>query len=102
VNRSLIGFFILVGLGSTALIGTHLYKKMEERKNKTLSSDAGQVKGQIHIGVDNWIGYFPLCSPHMKKLMRGAGYLLDCIDDQANCLSGKNFSSRSRRSTLFF
>ena len=36
------------------------------------------------IGVDNWIGYFPLCSDEMRKRMRTAGYVLHCEDDKAD------------------
>jgi len=48
------------------------------------SSDAASTKGTIHIGVDNWVGYIPLCSSHMKKTMRRRGYILECINDNAN------------------
>lgn len=51
---------------------------------QTDSSDAKGTKGRITIGYDNWVGYFPLCSPEMKKRMRQSGYLLTCVDDGAN------------------
>lgn len=48
------------------------------------TSDARGTKGRMVIGVDNWIGYFPLCSGEMRKRMRRSGYVLVCEDDQAN------------------
>jgi len=48
------------------------------------SSDAKDTKGKIHIGYDNWVGYFPLCSKEMKKRLRQKGYMLECVDDKAN------------------
>ena len=39
---------------------------------------------KLTIGVDNWIGYFPLCSGEMRKRMRTAGYVLACDDDKAD------------------
>lgn len=48
------------------------------------TSDAAETKGSIVIGVDNWIGYFPLCSPEMAKRMRHVGYSLRCDDDKAD------------------
>ena len=48
------------------------------------TSDAKGIKGKIVIGYDNWVGYFPLCSPEMKKRMRQTGYLLECVDDNAD------------------
>lgn len=48
------------------------------------ASDARATKGTITIGVDNWVGYYPLCSKEMQRTLRQHGYLLECIDDQAN------------------
>lgn len=48
------------------------------------TTDARGKKGTIHIGVDGWVGYFPLCSPEIKKRMYRAGYGIKCIDDAAN------------------
>jgi len=45
-------------------------------------SDSGASKGRITIGIDNWIGYFPLCSPVMKSRLYQQGYLLECVEDQ--------------------
>ena len=36
------------------------------------------------IGVDNWIGYFPLCSGEMRKRMRTARDVTVCEDDKAD------------------
>jgi outer membrane protein OmpA-like peptidoglycan-associated protein/ABC-type amino acid transport substrate-binding protein len=44
----------------------------------------GRIKETIHIGVDNWIGYFPLCGQEMQKRMRNAGYRIQCEDDNAD------------------
>jgi outer membrane protein OmpA-like peptidoglycan-associated protein/ABC-type nitrate/sulfonate/bicarbonate transport system substrate-binding protein len=51
------------------------------------TSDAAATKGTLSIGVDNWIGYFPLCSPAMARRMRAAGYQLRCLDDKADYAS---------------
>lgn len=48
------------------------------------SSDARGTKGTITIAVDGWVGYFPLCSPEMKKRLRPQGYALNCVDDSAD------------------
>lgn len=48
------------------------------------TSDASGKKGTITIGVDGWVGYFPLCSPEMKKRLYQSGYGLKCVDDAAN------------------
>jgi outer membrane protein OmpA-like peptidoglycan-associated protein len=48
------------------------------------SSDARGTRGRIAIGMDSWVGYFPLCSPEMKKRLRAEGWVLDCQDDRAD------------------
>ncbi|MCG8668864.1 MAG: phosphate ABC transporter substrate-binding/OmpA family protein [Pseudomonadales bacterium] len=46
-------------------------------------SDVGE-KGSIHIAIDGWVGYFPLCSPEMKRRINRKGYGLRCTDDAAD------------------
>lgn len=48
------------------------------------TSDASDKKGTVVIGVDGWVGYFPLCSPQMKKRLYQSGYGLKCVDDAAD------------------
>ncbi len=55
-----------------------------QERTQRATSDARDTKGKLRIGVDNWIGYFPLCSGEMQKRMRVAGYVLVCEDDKAD------------------
>ncbi|KAB2839820.1 MAG: OmpA family protein [Burkholderiales bacterium] len=55
-----------------------------EDEQQVATSDARATKGHIAIGVDNWIGYLPLCSRSMKQEMRRRGYTLECRDDKAD------------------
>jgi hypothetical protein len=48
------------------------------------TSDARDIKAKLVVGVDNWIGYFPLCSGELRKRMRAKGYSLQCEDDKAD------------------
>lgn len=75
---------LLIFVGAIGLVAykTVLVEKVDLTQLST--SDAKDIKGKIRIGVDNWVGYLPLCSGEMKKRMRQSGYLLDCIDDQAD------------------
>ncbi|MEK9195187.1 MAG: phosphate ABC transporter substrate-binding/OmpA family protein [Patescibacteria group bacterium] len=54
-----------------------------ERRSQISTSDAVKTKGIINIGVDNFLGYYILCSPYQRSQMRNAGYELQCIDDDA-------------------
>lgn len=73
---------ILLGIGGIVSY-KYLSPYFEESQQRT-TSDAAGTKGKILIGIDNWIGYFPLCSPEMRKRMRQSGYVLECVDDQAD------------------
>jgi outer membrane protein OmpA-like peptidoglycan-associated protein/ABC-type nitrate/sulfonate/bicarbonate transport system substrate-binding protein len=74
----------LIVLGLIAAAGyKYAWPRFEERRQID-TSDARGAKGRIVIGIDNWIGYFPLCSDEMKKRIRRAGYVLQCEDDKAD------------------
>lgn len=57
---------------------------LSEDQQQVATSDARGLRGHIAIGVDNWIGYLPLCSRAMKQEMRKRGYALECRDDKAD------------------
>ncbi len=75
---------IIVILGMLGISGSKLIMPLLQDNFQTGSSDARDTKGKIKIGFDNWVGYFPLCSPEMKKRLRQLGYLLECIEDGAD------------------
>ncbi len=75
---------ILVVLGAiTFAVLAYVLPIFQDRSDRQ-ASDARGTKGTITIGVDNFIGYFPLCSPDLKKRMRQSGYLIECVDDSAD------------------
>ena len=74
----------LVVLGLLAAAGFKFLWPLFEARTQIDTSDARGTKGRVVIGVDNWIGYFPLCSDEMRKRMRTAGYVLHCDDDKAD------------------
>lgn len=78
-----IGFFVGVGI----LLAAYFIKPIWEEKESYEASDAVATKGKITIGVDNWVGYAPLCSTRMKKEMRQEGWILDCQDDKGDYAS---------------
>lgn len=75
---------IIVVLGMVAISAYNFLKPLFEASQQKQTSDAKAIKGKITIGVDNWIGYFPLCSQEMRKRMRRSGYNLQCLDDNAD------------------
>lgn len=78
--------FALMALvaGSVILAGAKIAEVFRTESTVVESSDAKGLKGKLVIGIDNWIGYFPLCSQDMRSRMRQSGYLLVCEDDSAD------------------
>ena len=82
-NHKSIAIGVLVaGLGLIGAAGAYLTWHDDQQQANT--SDAAGIKETIRIGVDSWVGYFPLCSPEMQKRMYKNGYKLECISDDAN------------------
>lgn len=74
----------LLVAGTLAALGYKFAWPLVEDRMQIDTTDARGTKGRIVIGVDNWIGYFPLCSDELRKRMRASGYVLHCEDDKAD------------------
>lgn len=84
MNKKTVGALLLLLLGLVTILGLwYLLPGFRDREQKN-TSDAHLTKGTIRIAYDNWIGYFPLCSPEMKSQLRQSGWLLACEDDKAD------------------
>ncbi|MBI4349475.1 MAG: OmpA family protein [Elusimicrobia bacterium] len=77
-------FLAFLIVGTLGLIGAYFLLPRLAAKRQLETSDAKDTKGTIRVGVDNWVGYFPLCSPELRRRMRGAKYLLQCVEDTAD------------------
>lgn len=77
-------FIGILIVGILAIMGYKYSRPLLQDELQRSSSDAANTRGTIRIGMDSWIGYFPLCSPEMERNLREEGYILDCEDDQAN------------------
>ena len=84
MTRQATGALLLLLAGLLIIGAAYFLKPYFQEKEQRETSDAREIKGQIKIAVDNWIGYFPLCSQEMKKRMRQQGWNLVCEDDQAD------------------
>lgn len=74
---------VLLVLGCAAVFAWKYVAPVLERRSQINTSDAVKTKGIINIGVDNFLGYYILCSPHLRSQMRNGGYEVQCIDDDA-------------------
>ena len=71
-------------VGSVAAVVWKYTAPVLEQRAKIQTSDAARLKGTVQIGVDNFIGYWLLCSPQQRTLMRNDGYDQKCVDDEAD------------------
>jgi outer membrane protein OmpA-like peptidoglycan-associated protein/DNA-binding transcriptional LysR family regulator len=84
MNGHLKNFLVLLAVGVVVIGGVRLLLPYWTAEQQRSTSDAAATRGVLRIGVDNWIGYFPLCSPQMRRNLRSRGYTLQCVDDAAD------------------
>jgi len=84
MNKKIIGFILLIALGTAAIVGIKVLTPLFEDRKQKSTSDAGGVKSTITIDMDSWVGYYPLCSQEMKRRLKAKGYGLKCNDDNAD------------------
>lgn len=77
-------FVALLVLGTIGILGYRFALPLIRDAEQRQTSDAAGTRGRVAVGVDNWIGYFPLCSPEMARRLRGEGWVLRCDDDRAD------------------
>jgi outer membrane protein OmpA-like peptidoglycan-associated protein/ABC-type nitrate/sulfonate/bicarbonate transport system substrate-binding protein len=77
-------FIAILLVGILAIAGVKFLLPVWQDSTQRKTSDAASEHGTLVVGVDSWVGYFPLCSPVMAKQMRDVGYNLRCEDDQAD------------------
>lgn len=70
-------FFLILAI----VVGWYFLEPMVVENQQTATSDASASKGRIVIGVDNFIGYFPLCSRRMNVRMMADGYEIECRNE---------------------
>jgi len=75
---------VLVVVGLIAIVFARLKLPELKEKMQQATSDSGDTKGTLRVGYDSWVGYFPLCSPEMRRRLRVNGYRLQCEDDNAD------------------
>lgn len=55
-----------------------------EQRNQLSTSDAKNIKAQVRIKCDDWIGYALFDSTHMKNQLRSNGYSFHVTDDKGD------------------
>lgn len=84
MNRHLKAVVVLCLLGIAVMLGYKGFQLWQEDRQQLKSTDAINTKGTITLAKDGWVGYFLLCSQEMTSRLRRQGWLLQCVDDQAD------------------
>ena len=84
MKATTIGALGVMVLGSAGVVAWKFVAPILEKRAQMETSDAGKSKATISIGVDNFLGYYVLCSPYQRAQMRNAGYEPRCVDDDAD------------------
>jgi outer membrane protein OmpA-like peptidoglycan-associated protein/ABC-type nitrate/sulfonate/bicarbonate transport system substrate-binding protein len=84
MNGKVIGALAVFAVGLAVVLGIYFLTPWWKDSQQRAASDARGTSMTIAIGVDDWIGYAPLCSLEMKRLEKNAGRNTVCKDDKAN------------------
>ena len=84
MNKTVILFLVLVLGGSLLMIGYRIAKPYMDSREQIDTSDSSLVKSHVRIGIDNWVGYVPLCGKELRRRMIQSGVRVQCEDDQAD------------------
>lgn len=84
MNNKVMGALLLLVLGIAVVFGLKFATPQLFDLQQKASSDARSTKGTLKVAMDNWIGYAPLCSLEMKRLMKNSGWSWVCEDDNAD------------------
>ena len=81
MNRHVLAFIVILVLGTVGILAYKFALPGLRAAWQRSTSDAALTGGELHVGVDGWVGYFPLCSGEMRQRMRARGYALTCDND---------------------
>lgn len=70
--------------GIIGILGMLVVKPLLLDSKQTATSDAANVKHNVTVAIDDWVGYIPLCSDYNIKRLRSQQIGLKCINDGAN------------------
>jgi outer membrane protein OmpA-like peptidoglycan-associated protein len=85
--KNLLILFIVTIIG----VGGMIAYKLSSDNDILDNTDYSKIKHTINIGVDNWAGYFYLCSKKLRKIALDQEILVQCQDD------GANFQDRAQK-----
>lgn len=82
MKKSTVGFIIILLIGIAGILGWKYLKPILFEKSQLSTSDSAASLHTIHIGGDNYLGYWFITSPEMRKMAARKGLQIDFTDDE--------------------
>jgi len=81
MKKSTIGFIIIIVIGVIGILGWKYINTLLFEKKQISTSDVSGTLHTIRIGGDNYLGYWFITSPEMRKMAARKGLQMDFTDD---------------------
>jgi outer membrane protein OmpA-like peptidoglycan-associated protein len=81
MKKSTLGFLIILLIGIIGILAIKFIKPILFEKSQRSTSDAAGTLHTIRIGGDNYLGYWFITSPEMRKMAARKGLQMDFTDD---------------------
>lgn len=81
MKKSTLGFLLILLIGVVGIVAIKVLKPMLFEKSQVSTSDAAGDLHTIRIGGDNYLGYWYITSPEMRKMAARKGLQIDFTND---------------------
>ncbi|NIM13307.1 MAG: OmpA family protein [Candidatus Aminicenantes bacterium] len=81
MKKSTVGFILILCIGVIGILGWKYINSLLFEKKQLSTSDASGRLHTIRIGGDNYLGYWFITSPEMRKMAARKGLQMDFTDD---------------------
>lgn len=82
MKKSTLGFLLILAIGIIGILAFKFVKPILFEKSQVSTSDAAGDLHTIRIGGDNYLGYWYITSPEMRKMAARKGLQIDFTDDE--------------------
>ncbi len=81
MKKSTFGFLLILLIGILGILAVKILKPILFEKSQRATSDAAGSLHTIRIGGDNYLGYWLITSPEMRKMAARKGVQMEFTDD---------------------
>jgi outer membrane protein OmpA-like peptidoglycan-associated protein/ABC-type nitrate/sulfonate/bicarbonate transport system substrate-binding protein len=84
MKKSTLGFLLILLIGIIGILAVKFLKPVFFEKHQRSTSDASGTLHTIRIGGDNYLGYWFITSPEMRKMAARKGLQMEFTDDEGD------------------